>query len=223
MGRMVEFPSNGQSCQGYLAEPDGSGPGVVVIQEWWGLVPHIMDVADRFASEGFVALAPDLYHGESTTEPDEAQKKMMALDLARAARDMSGSVSYLQSVERVAPKKVGSVGFCMGGALSLVLGTIASMDAVVSYYGFPFREQPVWENLKMPVLGHFAERDQFFAPATASELFERLRGMGTSADLHVYDGADHAFFNDENTDGFNPDAAKLSWDRTLAFFRSHLR
>jgi carboxymethylenebutenolidase len=220
---MVEFPSNGQSCQGYLAEPDGTGPGVVVIQEWWGLVPHIMDVADRFAGEGFVALAPDLYRGESTTEPDEAQKKMMALDLARAARDMAGSVTYLLSSERVEPKKVGSVGFCMGGALSLVLGTVAPVDAVVSYYGFPFREQPEWDNLKAPVLGHFAEQDQFFSPAAASELFERLRGTGTSAELHVYNGVDHAFFNDENTDGFNSDAANLSWDRTLSFFRSHLR
>lgn len=222
MGRMVEFPSNGQSCQGYLAEPDGNGPGVVVIQEWWGLVPHIMDVADRFAAEGFVALAPDLYHGESTTEPDEAQKKAMALDLTRAARDMSGSVTYLRSNEGVEPKKVGSVGFCMGGALSLVLGTIAPVDAVVSYYGLPHREQPEWANLKAPVLGHFAEKDQFFSPAAADELFGRLRGQGTPAELQVYSGCDHAFFNNENTDGFNPDAAKLSWDRTLSFFRNHL-
>jgi carboxymethylenebutenolidase len=223
MGRMVEFPSNGQSCQGYLAEPDANGPGIVVIQEWWGLVPHIKDVAERLAAEGFVALAPDLYHGESTTEPDEAQKKMMALDLARAARDMSGSVSFLQSLERVEPKKVGSVGFCMGGALSLVLGTVAPVDAVVSYYGFPFREQPEWANLKSPVLGHFAEQDEFFAPAAADELFGRLRAQGTSAELHVYEGCDHAFFNDENVDGFKPEAAKQSWDRTLAFFRKHLR
>lgn len=222
MSENVEFASNGQTCQGYLALPGDKGPGVVVIQEWWGLVPHIKDVCERFASEGFVALAPDLYHGETAAEPDAAQKMMMALDLARAARDMSGAVAYLREHDRVQPTKVGTVGFCMGGALSLVLGTVAPVDAVVTYYGFPTSEQPQWENLKAPVLGHFAEKDEFFSPAAAEELFERLRTQGTPAELHVYPGTDHAFFNDENVDGHDPDAAKLSWERTLAFFREHL-
>ncbi len=221
MGTQVEFPSNGQTCQGYLAEPDGPGPGIVVIQEWWGLVPHIKDVADRFAREGFVAVAPDLYHGETTTEPDEAQKMMMGLEIERAARDMSGAVDFLRKHDRVDPNKVGCVGFCMGGALSLVLGTVAPVDAVVSYYGLPF-QPPDWSKLTSPVLGHFAEKDQFFSPAAAEPIFNQLREQGNEAELHVYPGTDHAFFNDTNTEGHDPEATKTSWDRTLAFFRKHL-
>src|SRR5438552_5825365 len=122
MGEMVEFPSNGTSAEGYLATPaGGSGPGVVVIQEWWGLVPHIKDVADRFAAAGFVALAPDLYHGESTTEPDEAGKKMMAMNIEKAAKDMSGAVDAVAERSSNAAK-IGVVGFCMGGGLALLLG-----------------------------------------------------------------------------------------------------
>jgi carboxymethylenebutenolidase len=221
MGESVEFPSNGQTCQGYLATPDGGGPGVVVIQEWWGLVPHVKDVCERFAREGFVAVAPDLYHGATTTEPDEAQKMMMSLEIEGAARDMSGAVTFLRNHDAVEPKKVGCVGFCMGGALSLVLGTVAPVDAVVSYYGLPF-QPPEWSNLTAPVLGHFAENDTFFSPAAAAPLFEQLRSQGTAAELHVYKGTDHAFFNDTNEHGHDPEASALSWDRTLAFFRQHL-
>src|SRR5690606_17252264 len=118
----VEFPSNGSTGQGYLAVPEsGEGPGVLVIQEWWGLIPHIRDVCDRYAAEGFVALAPDLYRGESTTEPDEAGKLMMALNLQRAATDMSGAVTYLIDHDAVTSATVGVTGFCMGGGLALVL------------------------------------------------------------------------------------------------------
>ena len=119
MGEHVTFPSNGGTCAGYLA--DGGGPGVIVIQEWWGLVPHIIDVTDRFGDAGFTALAPDLYHGESTTEPDGAGKLMMALNLEQAAKDMSGAVDLL--VERTGNDRVGVVGYCMGGGLALVLAT----------------------------------------------------------------------------------------------------
>ncbi|MGH2812330.1 MAG: dienelactone hydrolase family protein, partial [Actinomycetota bacterium] len=131
MGEILEFPSNGKTCSGYFSAPSSPGPGVVVIQEWWGLVPHIKEVADRFAGEGFVALAPDLYGGEATQEPDEANKKMMDLKLEQAARDLSGAVDYLRNHDQVNPKKVGSVGFCMGGALSIWLATIKPVDACV--------------------------------------------------------------------------------------------
>src|SRR5688500_19098918 len=116
MGDMVEFPSNGGTGRGYFATPEaGAGPGLIVIQEWWGLVPHIKDVCDRFAGEGFTALAPDLYHGESTTEPDEAGKLMMALNLEQAAKDMGGAIDYLESSDKVRGDGVGVIGFCMGG------------------------------------------------------------------------------------------------------------
>src|SRR5215217_3787946 len=124
MGESVELPSNGHTAQGYLAVPEsGSGPGVVVIQEWWGLVPHITDVCDRFAAEGFVALAPDLYHGETTTEPDEAGKLMMAMNLDQAGREMGGAVTYLQGHDATSGGPVGVTGFCIGGGLAMVLAT----------------------------------------------------------------------------------------------------
>src|SRR5580698_10898526 len=122
MGETVEFPSNGSTAGGYLAIPgSGSGPGVIVIQEWWGLVDHIRDVCDRFAAAGFVALAPDLYHGVTVAEPDEAGKAMMALKMDQAARDMSGAVDAV--LQRSTGDHVGVIGFCMGGGLALVLAT----------------------------------------------------------------------------------------------------
>lgn len=219
MGRQVTFPSNGSQCEGYLAEPASPGPGVVVIQEWWGLVPHIKDVCERFAAEGFLALAPDLYHGKSTSEPDEAMKMMMGLQLDQAAKDMSGAASYLK--DELGVPKLGSVGYCMGGALSLVLGTIAPIDAVVAYYGLPSQGDPDWSKLRGPVLGHFAERDTFFSPAAGKQLFDKLSEMGKQATLHVYE-ADHGFFNDANPGVHDAAAAQTSWERTLAFFREHL-
>src|SRR3954469_5282942 len=156
MGEMIEFPSNGTTGQGYLATPSsGSGPGVVVIQEWWGLVPHIEDVCDRFAAEGFTALAPDLYHGESTTEPDEAGKLMMALNLDRAAKDLSASIDWLLASEDVRGDGIGVVGFCMGGGLALVVATQRpdAVQAVVPFYGvIPWPQaQPDWSKLQAPV------------------------------------------------------------------------
>src|SRR3712207_1304759 len=125
-GRMVEFKANGGTAEGYLATPEGgSGPGVIVVQEWWGLVPHIKDIADRFAGEGFVALAPDLYHGESAQEPDDAGKLMMAMDAERAAKDLRGAADYLLNEGGASGSKVGVVGFCMGGQLALYGATVA--------------------------------------------------------------------------------------------------
>src|SRR5579862_6895837 len=116
MGEIVEFPSNGHTASGYLApNPESHGAGVVLIQEYWGLVPHIKDVAERLAAEGFTVLAPDLYHGQTTTEPDEAGKLMMAMNIDQAGRDMSGAVDHLLGLESVDGPKVGVIGFCMGG------------------------------------------------------------------------------------------------------------
>src|SRR5215203_3935934 len=122
MGEMIDFPSNGTTATGYLAAPAiGAGLGLIVIQEWWGLVPHIEDVCDRFAAAGFVALAPDLYHGRTTTEPDEAGKLMMTLNLDQAAKDMGGAVDFLMGHDAVTSAKIGVTGFCMGGGLAMLL------------------------------------------------------------------------------------------------------
>ena len=178
MGEMVSFPSNGSMCDGYLA--DGGGPGVIVIQEWWGLVPHIIDVTDRFGDAGYTALAPDLYHGKTASEPDGAGKLMMAMNMAQAAKDMSGAVDFV--VERSGNDRVGVVGYCMGGGLALVLATQRPdhIKAVAPYYGLiPWEAaQPEWERLDAVVVGEYAGEDGFFTPEKAAELEAQLRDPG---------------------------------------------
>lgn len=224
MSEMVEFPSNGHSVQGYLAvPPSGQGPGVVVIQEWWGLVPHIKDVADRLAAAGFVALAPDLYHGQTTVEPDEAQKLMMSMRMDEAARDMAGAVQYLLDSEAVDGENVGSIGFCLGGGLSLYLATLRpEVDACVVYYGVLPGVAPDLSAIRGAVLGHFAAHDDFASPAAADELKGRLEAEGVPVEFHQYDGCQHAFFNDTRPEAYNEEAARRSWDRTLTFLKERL-
>jgi carboxymethylenebutenolidase len=225
MGEMIEFPSNGSTAQGYLAVPEsGSGPGVVVIQEWWGLVDHIKDVCDRFATAGFTALAPDLYHGAATREPDEAGKAMMAMQLDQAARDMSGAVDEVS--RRSGSDRVGVIGFCMGGGLALVLATQRpdKVAAVVPCYGIiPWPDaQPDYSGMTAAVLGHYAEKDGFFTPEAAEALATQLREMGKSVEIHIYPGTDHAFFNDTRPEVYDAEAARSLWERSLAFFHTQL-
>jgi carboxymethylenebutenolidase len=227
VGGSVEFPSNGHTAQGYLAVPEGgSGPGLVVIQEWWGLVPHITDLCDRFAAEGFVALAPDLYHGETTTEPDEAGKLMMAMNLDQAGRDMGGAVRFLQGHEATSGGPVGVTGFCMGGGLAMVLATQQGDDigACVAWYGLiPWPQaQPDWSAMTAPLLLHIAEKDEYFNAEAAEALAGTLRDLGKEVELHVYPGAEHAFFNDTRPEVHDPDASATAWGRTLAFLRDRL-
>ena len=223
-GETVQFPSNGQEAEGYLAMPAaGSGPGVIVIQEWWGLVPHIKDICDRLASEGFVALAPDLFHGETTTEPDEAGKLMMGMNIDQAAKDMSGAVDYLAGHDASTGGKVGCVGFCVGGGLSLYLASLKpEIGACVVYYGVLPGAQLDFASIQAPVLGHYAENDNFASPTAARELEGNLKSLGKEAEFHIYPDTEHAFFNDSRADVYDADAAKLSWERTLPFFREHL-
>lgn len=221
---LVEFNSNGGTTRGFLAVPDsGKGAGVIVIQEWWGLVPHIERVADRFAAEGFVALAPDLYHGRTTTSPDEAGKLMMALNIEQTEKDLRGAINYLLAHESVGGKRVGTVGFCMGGALSLYAASKnEGVGACVVFYGAHPKVKPDLENLRAPLLGLYAERDTFATPEGARELQAKLKSLGKEAEVHVYAGADHAFFNDERPEVYQPDAAADAWQRTVRFLREHL-
>jgi len=222
MGEIVSFKSNGSMGSGYLA--DGGGPGVIVIQEWWGLVPHIKDVADRFAAEGFTALAPDLYRGEAASEPDEAGKLMMGLKLDRAGKDLSGAIDFLQ--ERTGRTKVGVVGYCMGGGLTLTLACQRpdAVAAAAPFYGvIPWAEaQPDWDAITAVVEGHYAEKDAFASPEAARALETDLKGRGKNATFHIYPGTDHAFFNDDRPDVFNAAAAATAWSRVLALFRANL-
>ena len=221
MGDMVTFKSNGHTCDGYLA---GSGPGVLVIQEWWGLVPHIKDVVDRLAEAGFTALAPDLYHGGSSTEPDGAGKLMMALNLEQAAKDLSGAIALLQ--ERSGAPKVGVVGYCMGGGLALVVASQRpdAVAAVAPYYGvIPWATaQPDWAAITAKVVGEYAEIDDFAGPAASQALQAQLRELGKDATLHIHPGTQHAFFNDARPEVYDAAAATQAWARTLELFRTTL-
>jgi carboxymethylenebutenolidase len=223
-GQKVEFASDGAKTQGYLATPaSGGGPAVIVIQEWWGLVDHIKDVADRFAAAGFVALAPDLYHGDSAQKPDDAGRLMMALDVARAARDLEGAVAYLLARPGVSARKVGVVGFCMGGQLALATACLSgNVGAAVDFYGVHPNVKLDFAKLGAPVLGLFAERDAFVTPEAARKLERDVRAAGKAIEVHIYPGADHAFFNDTRPDVFNREAATDAWNRTTQFFRRHL-
>lgn len=229
MGEIVEFTSNGGTAQGYLATPvggEGTGIPLVVIQEWWGLVPHIEDVCDRFAAEGFVAIAPDLYHGEKTTEPDEAGKLMMALNVEQAAKDMSGAVDFVRDHESSTGGGVGVTGFCMGGGLALVLACHRpdAIKACVPWYGlipWPGAE-PDYSKLEAAVHGHYAENDDYFTPDLARDLEKRLRDLGKDVTVNVYPDAGHAFFNDTRPEAYNPEASALAWQRTIDFLRDRL-
>jgi carboxymethylenebutenolidase len=225
MGEIVEFPSNGTTGQGYLAAPrDGSGPGVIVIQEWWGLVPHIKSVADRFAAAGFVALAPDLYHGSSAREPDEAGKLMMALNLAKAAKDLSGAVDF--AAERSSGNGIGVVGFCMGGGLALMLASQRpdKVKAVAPFYGaIPWEgAQPDLAAISGGVQGHYAADDDWASPEVARQLEADLRAAGKDAEVFIYPGCAHAFFNDDRPEVYNAEAAATAWARTVSFLNAQL-
>jgi carboxymethylenebutenolidase len=222
MGEMVEFKSNGGTCTGYLA--GSSGPGVIVIQEWWGLVPHITDIADRFAAEGFVALAPDMYHGEVTDEPDLAGKLLMSMNLATAGKDLSGAVDLLQ--ERTGRTKVGVTGVCMGGGLALMAACLRpdAIAAAAPFYGGMRPDTVIeWDNLAAVVEGHYAATDRgTAAPEAVRELEASLRAKGKNATFHIYPGTQHAFFNDTRPEVYDAAVAKTAWDRTLALFRANL-
>ncbi|MDQ1704008.1 MAG: carboxymethylenebutenolidase [Frankiaceae bacterium] len=229
MSQTVEFPSNGDTASGYLATPtSGTGPGLLVIQEWWGLVPQIKRVCDRLAEEGFVALAPDLYRGEHAehTEMDKASELMQSLPPDRAARDMSGAIDYLLGHQAVQRNAVGVIGFCMGGMLTLMIAALQSdkVAAAVPFYGAPLGDMaPDWSGLTASVQGHFAENDDFFPPGPVKELEKELLGMGKDVEFIVYPGTGHAFGNEENALGtHDAEATKTAWDRAIAFLRGKL-
>ena len=227
MGEIIEFPSNGTTAQGYLAT-EGTGPGVVVIQEYWGLVDHIKEVCDRLAAQGFVALAPDLYHGELAAhdEMDKASHLMQTLPPDRAGRDMSGAVDFLAAHDAVTGSGIGVVGFCMGGMLSLILAAIRGdkIKAAVPFYGFPQGDsEPDWSGLTASVRGHMAENDDFFGPAAAKALEQKLQGMGKDVTFTVHPGTGHAFMGPHNALGtLNEELASQIWPGVLSFLHEKL-
>jgi len=220
---------DGKTLNGYLAEPKAGkdAPGVVVIQEWWGLNNQIRGVADKLAGAGYRALVPDLYRGKSALEAKEAEHLMNALNFADAAgQDVRGAVQYLKSTGST---KAGVTGFCMGGALTLLAAVNApETDAAVAWYGFPPLEYVDASKIKAPLMGHWATQDQFFPIGKVDELEKKLRAANVKFEFHRYD-AKHAFAN-ETADSkglpplkHDPKAAEQAWKRTLDFFSKNLK
>lgn len=223
-GREIEFVSDGEHMRGYLAVPPSErGPGVIVIQEWWGLVDHIRDVCDRLAREGFVALAPDLYHGDSTSDPDEAGRLMMDLQIPRAGNDLESAVQTLLSQDAVDGSRVGAIGFCMGGQLALYAATRdPRIGAVIDFYGIHPKVTLDLSGLEAPVMGVFAERDTFVPPEAARKLESDLRSAGKRVSFQVVAGVDHAFMNETRPDVYDAAAAARAWEDSLRFLRAEL-
>lgn len=229
MGTNVEFASNGNTAAGYLALPEtGSGPGVIVVQEWWGLDSGIVEMADRLATAGFVALAPDLYHGELAghTEMDRAAELMTSMPPDRAGRDMSGAVDYLSDHDATTGDGIGVVGFCMGGLLTFVLAALRpdKVKAAVPFYGFPQGDdQPDYTQIAAVIRGHMAEHDDFFPPDAAKALESELQQMGVDCELTVHAGSGHAFMAPHNALGTqDQDLYDKIWPQVTAFLHEQL-
>ncbi|MHB8511685.1 MAG: dienelactone hydrolase family protein [Actinomycetota bacterium] len=222
MGEMVSFKTAGGEASGYLVKADG--PGVMVVQEWWGLNDQIKRVADRFAAEGFTALAPDFYHGDSAQigkEPDKAGKLFMAVNADRFTIDAKGAVQYLYELTG---KKVGAVGYCMGGQLALMTASVApdQVAAVIDMYGIHPNIKPDYSKMSAAVLALFAERDASIPAEAQQALRNELKKAGVTFEVDVIPGVDHAFMNEERADVYNKAAADEAWSRGVAWFRKFL-
>lgn len=225
MTKRVQFKAkDGSDLEGELAEPSGSGkvPAVVLIQEWWGVNDHIRDLCTRLSNEGFLVVAPDLYHGKTTKDPSEAGRLMTQLDTHKAVEEIGAAVEYLKAHER-GNGKVGVIGFCMGGALTFASACHLEdrIAAAVPFYGIPPAEKVDYDKVKAPILAHFAKRDEWAAPAQAEKIKKKLEARNHPMELHVYD-ADHAFVNDTRPEVYNSTAAKLAWERTVEFLKKHV-
>jgi len=226
----IQFPihpgsADAATAPGYLAVPAGErGPATIVMQEWWGVDEHIRSICDRLAAEGFYALAPDLYRGETTEQPSEAQQKMMALSMDDAEKEMCAAADFLSSQPGFEGPGVGALGFCLGGGLAVwAAARCPNIVAAVTYYYVMPHGKPDFGEIKGPVLGHFGTADDFIPLEDAQKLEAELSDAGVDTTFHYYEGAGHAFFNDTNRLGTYDEAlAKTSWERTVGFLRSAL-
>jgi carboxymethylenebutenolidase len=219
---MTTFANETSNVSGYLARPKAAGPfaGLVVIQEWWGLVPHIKNVAERFAAEGYLTIAPDLYHGQLAAEPDGAMQLARSLAWESALHDLRATAKHLAAMPEC-NGKIASVGFCLGGGLSYRFAAHSGeLDAAVIFYGSSPNQIEEASRVTCPLLGHYGEADTRITEAMPA-LVEELHKYGKSVETHVYPEAPHAFFNDE-APSYRAEAAQLAWQRTLDFFKRTL-
>ncbi|MFM7386413.1 MAG: dienelactone hydrolase family protein [Betaproteobacteria bacterium] len=221
MGSKIQFKRpDGSSCEGYLSAQQAGRPGVVVIQEWWGLNDQICGIADRMARAGFNALAPDLYHGRVTEKPDEANHLMSGLDFPGAThQDIRGAVQHLKAN---GSSKVAVMGYCMGGALTIASAVhIPELDAGVCFYGIPPKDFADPAAIRVPLQGHFANRDDWCTPAAADGLEASLKACGANYELYCYD-ANHGFCNDRSAVNYDAASCNLAFERLQAFLSKHL-
>ena len=224
MGTMTEFKRNGQRVGAYLAKPQGAGPSpaVIVIQEWWGLDDHVKDVAERYAREGYVALAPDLYHGKVTADPNEAGKLMGALNREDAIKDLLGAVVHLKGIKEVRGDRIGVTGFCMGGSYALLLPCrTKDIRAAAPYYG-EIPDEAALRNLACPILYVYGDADFWITKDEVKRLEATLKKLNKPGEVKIYPSAPHAFFNDTRKEVYDESAARDAWDRALRLFRQQL-
>jgi carboxymethylenebutenolidase len=222
-GQSVTTSLGSVKLAGYLSQPEGQGPfpSVIMFHEWWGLNTHIKQQADALAQEGFVVFAPDLYDGKLATDSETAGKYMNELDKAKSLTTMKAAYQWLRSKAFTTGKKIGSVGWCMGGGLSLQLGLNEPIDAVVIYYGLVEKDPAVLKKLKGPVLGIFADRDGWITPDMVKGFETALKATPVKHEIHHYN-ADHAFANPSNPN-YKSEMATDAWNKTLVFFKSNLK
>lgn len=225
VGTDLEIESDDGAFAAYLSVPaSGRGPGIVVLQEWWGLVPQIRDVCDRLARAGFVALAPDLYRGTSTTDPDEAGRLMMELEIERAGRDLVRAVDALRRRPETEGAKVGVIGFCMGGKLALHTACLCpEIAAVVDCYGVHPNVAPDYSACRAKVFGVFAENDDFISASDVGALTSTLEEAGVDARIKTYLGVQHAFLNEARPEVYDAEAAARAWQEIDNFLSAELR
>ena len=225
--RTVEFPvEGGGKATAYEARPGGAGsyPGVVVVQEWWGLTHHIRSICDRLAHEGFVAIAPDLYQGKTTTDPDLASAWMSALDREEATRILLGAIRFLQEKEPIYAEHLGVIGFCMGGGLALLLACrTTALKAAVPFYGDLPDPIEQMKNIRCPVLFFAGGKDRWINAEKVARLKQAFQQYGIHGEVRVYPDADHAFFNDTRPEVYNPAAAQDAWMRAIGLLSRTLK
>lgn len=218
---MTDFTHGGKTARGYLARPTDTAdaPAIVLIHEWWGLSEHIKDVAGRYARAGFITAAVDLYHGTVTKDAQEAARLMSSLDSDRALDDLRTTVNFLRGQTTAG---VGVTGFCMGGVYTLLTACTTQVDAAVAFYGIP-DDLSVIQNLSCPLLFIGGEKDQWITVEKMKKLEAALKQYGKDGEVRIYQGADHAFFNDTRPEVYSPRDAADAWQRAIDFFSRHLQ